>query len=362
MKNELILKEKNQPSVNIDSFNGIVSVEKLQTIIQQGLCENDELYFVDEIEKIVCEIGDTAVKNHYQILTKKYQTLKKKEKEHQDFIDNFNEKYYKKKEEIKQTRKEMIIVLCKEQKSKSEELIEKCRKEEITQEQLKNLMLSNEEFYNEKINQIKNFKDIDGIDLKTETITNQLEVLVYNKLTSDFFTNAEWEERKTKEHELEVFKKEILLINEFIAKLSYVDFSSNISEFANLFTKESFEKIDIATNVKKIKSNLNKLKIVLLPVALTQEISNDMVLKVIGKLIINTKFYGKKDDNIIAKNTSSLKEDLEEFSFYAIKRGIKEYCKKNKDYPASKELIDAIQPKHDKGLILFANIQFLLSL
>jgi len=34
----------------------------------------------------------------------------------------------------------------------------------------------------------------------------------------------------------------------------------------------------------------------------------------------------------------------------------------NEDYPALKDLVDVIQPKHNKGLMLFANIQFLLSL
>lgn len=362
MSNELVLKEKNQLSVNVNSFDGIVSVQKLQLTIRESLAVNDELYFVDEIEKIIREIGNTVVENNYTTLMKKYELLKKKKEEHQTFIDNFNQKYYEKKEEIKQRRKEKQNLLSEEQKNKRREYIERYNKGEITQDQLKDLMLKNTELYNEKRNAIKNFKDIEGINLKTDVSSYHLEELVYKKLTSDFFTDAQWKEKEIKEHELEIIKKKISSLNQFISKLSSVNFSSYMSEFASLFSKESFEGVDIIENVKKIKSNLNKLKTVLLPIALIQGASDNMALKVIGRLMINTTFYGKKDDDTIRKNAGALKADLEEFSFYSIQKGIKEYCKNNKDYPALKDLVDVIQPKHNKGLVLFANIQFLLNL
>jgi len=125
-----------------------------------------------------------------------------------------------------------------------------------------------------------------------------------------------------------------------------------------IFLKNSF----ISENILIIKKHLNKLKTVLLPIGIVQDISENMALKVISRLMINTNFYGKKDNDTILKNASALKLELREFSYYAVQKGIKEYCRNNKDYPALKDLIDIIEPKNRKGLLLFANIQFLLSL
>ena len=133
-------------------------------------------------------------------------------------------------------------------------------------------------------------------------------------------------------------------------------------EFSREFNKESFKDIDISNDIKKIKANLNKLRSSLLPIAIITDAKLNAVIPIICKLIINTIFYGKKDNDTIFKNAKALVEDIEEFSYYAIQRGVKEYCRNNKDYPALKDLVDIIQPKHNKGLMLFANIQFLLSL
>lgn len=224
MKDELALKEKNQLSVNVNSFDGIVSIQKLQLSIKETLATNDELYFIDEIEKIVCEIGNKVFNN------------------------------------------------------------------------IKENLDQGNEFYNQLIDRI-NFK------------------------------------------------------------IKYLNY-----EFDKEFDKESFKDIDISNDIKKIKANLNKLRSSLLPIAIITDAKLNAVIPVICKLIINTTFYGKKDNDTIFKNAKALVEDIEEFSYYAIQRGIKEYCRNNKDYPALKDLVDVIQPKHNKGLMLFANIQFLLSL
>lgn len=226
---ELVLKEKNQPSVNVNRFDGIVSIQKLQLSIKETLATNDELYFIDEIEKIVYKIGNNIF------------------------------------DKIKQ-----------------------------------NLDQKNE-FYNQWI---------DKINFNTK----------------------------------------------------YLNYEFN-KEFDKEFIKENFNfKTDISDDIQKIKANLNKLRSSLLPVAIITDAKINAVIPVICKLIINTTFYGKKDNDTIFKNAKALVEDIEEFSYYAIQRGVKEYCRNNKDYPALKDLVDVIQPKHNKGLMLFANIQFLLSL
>jgi len=224
--NSELLKEKNQLSSDINIFDGIISVQQLQMTIKQSLATNDELYFVDEIEKIVNKIG----------------------------------KYI--------------------------------------------------------FSELKNYIDqsIKGYD----QYINHFDYLIrFNKYNFNKYCDTDY-----------------------------------------YFLKNAF----IVENVGIIKKHLNKLKIVLLPIGIIQNASENMALKVISRLMINTNFYGKKDDNTILKNASALKLELQEFSYYSIQKGIKEYCRNNKDYPALKDLIDIIEPKNQKGLLLFANIQFLLSL
>ena len=221
---KLVLKEKNQLSVNVNSFDGIVSMQKLQLAIKETLATNDELYFIDEIEKIVYEIGG----------------------------------------------------------------------------------------------------------------------LILNSIKENLDTNSEY-------------------YSQWLDKINY-KIKYQQYEFSREFNKESFKDIDISNDIKKIKANLNKLRSSLLPVAIITDAKLNAVIPIICKLIINTIFYGKKDNDTIFKNAKALVEDIEEFSYYAIQRGVKEYCRNNKDYPALKDLVDIIQPKHNKGLMLFANIQFLLSL
>lgn len=221
---KLVLKEKNQLSVNVNSFDGIVSMQKLQLAIKETLATNDELYFIDEIEKIVYEIGG----------------------------------------------------------------------------------------------------------------------LILNSIKENLDTNSEY-------------------YSQWLDKINY-KIKYQQYEFSREFNKESFKDIDISNDIKKIKANLNKLRSSLLPVAIITDAKLNAVIPIICKLIINTTFYGKKDNDTIFKNAKALVEDIEEFSYYAIQRGVKEYCRNNKDYPALKDLVDVIQPKHNKGLMLFANIQFLLSL
>ena len=221
---KLVLKEKNQLSVNVNSFDGIVSMQKLQLAIKETLATNDELYFIDEIEKIVYEIGG----------------------------------------------------------------------------------------------------------------------LILNSIKENLDTNSEY-------------------YSQWLDKINY-KIKYQQYEFSREFNKESFKDIDISNDIKKIKANLNKLRSSLLPVAIITDAKLNAVIPIICKLIINTIFYGKKDNDTIFKNAKALVEDIEEFSYYAIQRGVKEYCRNNKDYPALKDLVDVIQPKHNKGLMLFANIQFLLSL
>ena len=224
MKDELVLKEKNQLSVNVNSFDGIVSIQQLQLSIKETLATNDELYFIEEIEKIVYEIGGK----------------------------------------------------------------------------------------------------------------------VLNSIKENLDTNSEY-------------------YNQWVARINYKTTYQNY-EFSTEFDKECFQDLDISNDIKKIKANLNKLRSSLLPIAIITDAKLNAVIPIICKLIINTIFYGKKDNDTIFKNAKALVEDIEEFSYYAIQRGVKEYCRNNKDYPALKDLVDVIQPKHNKGLMLFANIQFLLSL
>lgn len=224
MKDELVLKEKNQLATNVNSFDGIVNMQELQLTIKEKLATNDELYFINEIEKIVYDIGNNV----------------------------FN--------------------------------------------RIKENLDKESEFYNQWLDRI-NFK------------------------------------------------------------IKYPEY-----EFNKEFDKESFKNIDINEDIKKIRANLNKLKSSLLPIAIITDAKINAVIPIICKLMINTTFYGKKDNDTIFKNAKALVDDIEEFSYYAIHRGVKEYCRNNKDYPALKDLVDVMQPKHNKGLMLFANIQFLLSL
>lgn len=233
MTSEIILKQNNQTLTNLNVFDKLVNVKELKNVIQQNLSKNDELYFIDEINDIIYNIGEKALN-----------TIK----------DKIN-------------------------------ATEGLKREYIAQ-------------YTDNINFLIKFRNYE-----------------------------------------------------------FAECSINAQTFYDIF-----QNIDITQEIKIIQNAIEKLRFVLLPVGLIGDTSEQMAFKVIARLIVNTNFYGKKDDEMITKNAKAISADLQEYSFYAIKRGVAQYCKNHKDYPALKDLIDAIEPFQEKGLKLFANVQFLLNL
>jgi hypothetical protein len=150
-----------------------------------------------------------------------------------------------------------------------------------------------------------------------------------------------------------------------LPKYKRLSFQNTMHEFQGIFQKDIIDFKNIDIELQKLKST--NLQAFFIPfVLLPESNSKNKILHNIGVdlLKIMTLYFTTWGADSKEKEVQNwLKSFLQAYSYYGINEGIKEFLKSDKasaDYFKLQSLIPFIEKHHKEGLVLIANINWLL--